>query len=82
MKATGGNMPLGIAAWIIVGLIMIVCSYTFAMLAAKYEKANGVVDYSGMTVGRKYGYFVGWFMATIYNPTLTSVLAWVSARYT
>ena len=82
LKATGGNMPLGIAAWIIVGLIMIVCSYTFAMLATKYEKANGVVDYSGMTVGTKYGYFVGWFMATIYNPTLTSVLAWVSARYT
>lgn len=82
LKATGGKMPLGIAAWIVVGLIMIACSYSFATLAAKYEKANGIVDYSGMTVGVNYGYFVGWFMATIYNPTLTSVLAWVSARYT
>ncbi len=35
-----------------------------------------------MTVGKGYGYYVGWFMAVIYNPTLTSVLAWVSARYT
>ena len=25
---------------------------------------------------------MGWFFATIYYPTLTSVLAWVSARYT
>ena len=25
---------------------------------------------------------MGWFMAVIYNPTITSVLAWVSARYT
>ncbi len=82
LKATGGNMPLGIAAWIIVGLIMIACSYTFATMATKYEKINGVVDYAEMTVGGNYGYFVGWFMATIYNPTLTSVLAWVSARYT
>lgn len=82
LKATGGNVPLGIAAWVIVGLIMITCSYTFATMAAKYEKANGVVDYAEMTVGGKYGYFVGWFMATIYNPTLTSILAWVSARYT
>lgn len=82
LKATGGNIPLGIAAWVIVGLIMIACSYTFATMATKYEKVNGVVDYAEMTVGRKYGYFVGWFMATIYNPTLTSVLAWVSARYT
>jgi len=82
LKATGGNMPLGIAAWVIVGLIMIICSYTFAIMATKYEKVNGVVDYAEMGVGKKYGYYVGWFMATIYTPTLTSVLAWVSARYT
>ena len=75
-------MPLGIAAWGIVGLIMIICSYSFATLATKYEKVNGVVDYAEMAVGSKYGYYVGWFMAIIYNPTLTSVLAWVSARYT
>lgn len=82
LKATGGNMPVGIAAWIIVGIIMIICSNTFAVMAAKYEKVNGVVDYAEVTVGERYGYYVGWFMATIYNPMLTSVLAWVSARYT
>jgi APA family basic amino acid/polyamine antiporter len=82
LKATGGNMPLGIAAWAIVGLIMIICAATFAVMAAKYERMSGVVDYAEMTVGRNYGYYVGWFMAVIYNPTLTSVLAWVSARYT
>jgi len=82
LKATGGNMPLGIAAWAIVGLIMIICSYSFATMATKYEKVNGVVDYAEVAVGSKYGYYVGWFIATIYNPTLTSVLAWVSARFT
>ena len=82
LKATGGNMPLGIAAWAIVGLIMIICSYTFAIMATKYEKVNGVVDYAEMTVGSKYSYYVGWFMSIIYIPSLTSVLAWVSARYT
>ncbi|NLY38125.1 MAG: APC family permease [Firmicutes bacterium] len=82
LKATGGNMPLGIAAWGIVGLIMIVCSYTFAIMATKYEKVNGIVDYAEAAIGDRYGYYVGWFMAVIYTPTLTSVLAWVSARYT
>lgn len=82
LKATGGNMPLGIAAWAIVGLIMIICSYSFAIMATKYEKVNGVVDYAEAAVGKKYGYYVGWFMAVIYQPTITSVLAWVSARYT
>jgi len=57
LKATGGNMPLGIAAWVIVGLIMIICSYSFATLATKYERVNGVVDYAEMTVGSKYGYY-------------------------
>ena len=82
LQATGGNMPLGIWAWAIVGLIMIVCSYVFATLATRHEKVNGVVDYAEVVAGKKYGYFVGWFMAIIYQPTLTSVLAWVSARYT
>jgi APA family basic amino acid/polyamine antiporter len=81
LKATGGNMPLGIAAWAVVGLIMIVCSLSFAAMASKYEKVNGLVDYAEMTVGSRYAYYVGWFMAVIYNPALTSVLAWVSARY-
>lgn len=82
LKSTGGNMPLGILAWVIVGFIMIICSYTFAVLAAKFEKVNGIVDYADVTVGTKYGYCVGWFMTVIYMPSLTSVLAWVSARYT
>jgi APA family basic amino acid/polyamine antiporter len=82
LGATGGDLPLGILAWIIGGIIMIVCAYTFAVMATKYEYVNGVVDYAEVTMGKGYGYFMGWFMATIYYPTLTSVLAWVSARYT
>ncbi len=82
LTATGGNLPLGILAWIMGGAIMIICAYTFSIMATKYEYVNGIVDYAEVTIGKKYAYYVGWFMATIYYPTLTSVLAWVSARYT
>jgi len=82
LKKTGGNMPLGILAWLIVGAIMIICSYVFATMATKYEKVNGLVDYAEATMGDRYAYNIGWFMATIYTPCLVSVLAWVSARYT
>lgn len=82
LQATGGNIPLGIAAWAIVGLIMIVCSYAFAILATKYERMNGVMDYADATVGSRYGYFIGWFIVVLYQPAITAVLAWVSARYT
>lgn len=82
LTKTGGDLPLGILAWVIGGVIMMICSYVFAVMATKYEYVNGVVDYSEVTVGKGYGYMMGWFFATIYYPTLTSVLAWVSARYT
>ncbi|MEF9951625.1 MAG: amino acid permease [Clostridium sp.] len=82
LTATGGNLTLGILAWVIGGIIMISCAYTFAVMATKYEYVNGVVDYAQATIGKKYAYYIGWFMALIYYPTLTSVLAWVAARYT
>ena len=82
LTATGGDMKLGIIAWGIGGAIMVACAYAFALLAAKYEKVNGIVDYAEAAFGKTYGYMVGWFMTTIYYPSLTGVLAWVSARYT
>lgn len=81
LTATGGNMPLGIAAWAITGLIMIICSAQFAIMATKYEKVSGVVDYAEATCGKTYGYYLAWFMVNIYYPAMTGVLAWVSARY-
>ena len=82
LEKTGGDMPLGIVAWILGGLIMLVCLLTFSFMGQKYEKINGLVDYAEATVGPRYGYYMGWFVATIYFPAMTSVLAWVSARYT
>lgn len=81
LNATGGNLPLGILAWFIGGVIMVVCAYSFAQLATKYEYVNGLVDYAEVMVGEKYAYFVAWFNTVIYLPCITSVLAWVSARY-
>ena len=82
LERTGGDVPLGVLAWIIGGAIMMVCLLTFSFMGQKYEKVNGVVDYAEATVGPRYGYLMGWFVATIYYPAMTSVLCWVTARYT
>lgn len=82
LNATDGDMPLGILAWLIGGAVMIVCAYCFAAMATKYEKVNGLVDYAEAACGKKYAYMTGWFMTVIYYPCITSVLAWLSARYT
>lgn len=81
LVATGGNLPLGILSWFLGGLVMVICAYNFAILATRYEKVSGIVDYAEVMVGPKYGYYFAWFMATIYFPAMTSVVAWVSARY-
>ena len=81
LAATDGNMPMGIAAWVITGAIMIICSAQFAVMATKYEKVNGVVDYAEATCGKSYAYYLAWFMVNVYYPSMTGVLAWVSARY-
>ena len=82
LTKTGGDLPMGILAWIIGGAIMLVCLLTFSNMGQKYEKVNGLVDYAEATVGRKYGYYIGWFTMTIYFPAMTAALAWLSARYT
>lgn len=82
LQRTGGNMPLGILAWVIVGAIMIVCSNVFGTIASRCEHASGLVDYANEIMGKRYAYNLGWFMATIYTPAITSVLCWVCARYT
>ena len=81
LEKTGGNMTLGILSWIITGLLMIICSAQFAVMATKYEKVSGVVDYAEAACGSTYGYYLAWFMVNIYYPAMTGVLAWVSARY-
>ena len=81
LQKTDGDMPMGIIAWIIGGAVMICCVLAFCVMAQQYEKVNGLVDYAEATIGSKYAYFIGWFATTIYTPAMTSVLAWLTARY-
>lgn len=81
LEKTGGNMTLGILSWVITGLLMIICSAMFAVMATRYQKVSGVVDYAEATCGAGYGYAIAWFLVNVYYPAMTGVLAWVSARY-
>ena len=82
LEAANGNAFDTILAWIISGFIMVIIATTFGVMATKYEKVNGAVDYAEAMCGTNYSYYVGWFMSLVYYPAMTAVLAWVSARYT
>ena len=81
LAATGGNVLSGVLSLLIMGVIMLFCAFAFSILAQKYEKVNGLLDYAEAVCGPKYAYYLGWFMTFIYTPGITSVLCWVSARY-
>ena len=81
LQKPNGDMPMGILAWVIGGAVMIFCVLAFCVMAQRYEKVNGLVDYAEATIGSKYAYMMGWFATTIYTPAMTSVLAWLTARY-
>ena len=66
LQKTGGNAFDGIIAWLVGGAIMVVIASTFAIMATKYEKVNGVVDYAESLCGNVYAYYLGWFMSIIY----------------
>ena len=61
---------------------MITCACTFSIMATKYRNVNGVVDYAEAVTTSRFAYYINWFTTMIYYPAMTSVLAWVSARYT
>ncbi|MBR5236820.1 MAG: APC family permease [Clostridia bacterium] len=82
LSVTGGDIKLGLLSWALGGLIMLICTYTFSILAGRYEYVSGLVDYAETALGKNYAYYVGWFMSLIYYPSLAATLAWVSARYT
>jgi len=80
--AVGGNMGIGIAAWGIGGLITLSFAYVFGTLASTDESATGLTYFAEKLVSKKFGYVMSWYMATMFLPSITGVLAWVSGRFT
>ena len=62
----GGSTALGTIAWVVGGLMISPIVLMFGIMASKYEKIHGFVDYSEAIVGKKYGYLAGWFFAVMY----------------
>ena len=82
LEVLGGSMLECLLAMILVGLICLVCSYLFALLASRYVKCIGIIDYSNVSVGPRYSYFVGWFLSVMYYPVISSMMCYMAAKYT
>lgn len=81
LKMTDGNLLVALLAWGLGAFSMIFGALVFAEFAQRIEKSNGIVDYSEMAYGKRFGYLVGWFKAVLYYAPLSAILSWVAALY-
>ncbi|MCL2383811.1 MAG: APC family permease [Oscillospiraceae bacterium] len=78
----GGDMWMGVLAWVAGGLIISTCVYMFAIMGSRYEKIHGMVDYAEVVVGKRFGYLAGWFFCVMYQTAGYALIAWISASFT
>ena len=52
LNKTGGNMMVGILSWLIMGIVMISCTYAFGIVASSYEGTDGLVAFTRASCGK------------------------------
>jgi len=82
LHQAGGNIWVGVAAWVVGGLMVATCVYMFSVMARRYEMIHGMVDYAEMLVGKRYGYLVAWFFCVMYQTAGYAIIAWITANFT
>lgn len=80
--ATNGNIFLGVLAFIIAAMSIIFGSLTLAELAARTDKAGGIISYAEDAYGGGAACSLGWFQLLLYYPTLIAVVCYVVGIYT
>ncbi len=81
LVATGGSISLGVLVFCIAAISIIFGSLTIAELAARNDKAGGIITYAEDCYNSGVACAYGWFHTFLYFPTLTAVVAWVAGIY-
>lgn len=79
--ATNGNILLGVLAFCIAAISIIFGSLTVAQLAARTNKAGGVISYAEDAYNGGIACAFGWFQTFLYFPTLIAIVCYVVGIY-
>ena len=84
LAVSGGDGTAGLLAWAIGAAVMLFCALAFAEIVSEAGEGTGasVWELSGYLMGRRFEGCAQTFFGRVYYPSLTAVLAWVSASYT
>jgi APA family basic amino acid/polyamine antiporter len=81
LEATGGSVGLGVLAFLFVGIGVLFGALSVSYYAQQGSKEGGIIAYSTMAFGKRFGFIAGWFMMAVYFPALMVILAFVAADY-
>ena len=79
--ATAGSVRLGVLLWVLSAFGIIFGGLTISLYAKKESKAGGLITYSEMAWGEKWGYIAGWFQTAFYYPAIVAILSFVASIY-
>jgi len=82
LARAGGSLTTALLAWGIGGLIIIISTYAFSIVALKKSKQSGIIDFMEDMAGKKAAYLVGWFLNFVYYPILVGILSWLAGSIT
>lgn len=74
-----GSFQMGIAAWIVGGLITLASGLTVAEIASAITTTGGLFSYLKELYGEKYAFMLGWVQTVIYVPGSVAALGVVMA---
>ena len=79
--ANDGGLLGALSSVGLVGIVVLTVALSFSTLGEVYPVGDGLIGIAEVAIGPRFAYFLGWFTATVYYPTLTCALARVSAGY-
>lgn len=81
LNYTGGNVMLGVLVFVIAAVAIIFGGLAIAQLAARTDKAGGVITYMEDAWNKPLSGALGWFHTLVYYPTLIVIVSWVAGVY-
>lgn len=77
--ANAGSAQMGLAAWVLGGIITLTAGLTVAELGAAIPKTGGVYVYLDEIFGKIWGFLYGWIQTVVYAPATFAALAVIFA---
>lgn len=81
LVATGGNVALGVAMFLLAATTIVFGGLTLARFAALTDGHGGPIAYAERFLGPRRLTFIGWHYTFFYLPMVTAVICWVVGVY-